>query len=266
MKARWILFTIVTLGAGLLFHGHVGADQKKTKEPEKKKTEPAKPIVVEGELINADLKDKVQQNSFSKSYTFRMEKDKSYQIDLYSRTFRPFLRLENSNGNAVATDFDQFGQGGPATIIHRASKTEDFQIVATTINPNAVGKFTVTVKELTGKEGAPIELKFEKGRGVFQGNLGQADPRYAGKIHKLFIVKMEQGKTYQIDHMSRDFDAYLYLQDPNGTVLAQDDDGGEGLNSRIIHRANKTGEFRIVATSLGGRSVGAFTFQVTEKK
>ncbi len=66
--------------------------------------------------------------------------------------------------------------------------------------------------------------------------------------------------------MSRNFDAYLYLQGPDGKVLAEDDDGGEGLNSRIIHRAAKTGEYRIVATSLNGQGTGQFTFTVQEKK
>jgi hypothetical protein len=265
-----ILRTLLILAPALACTLHAGllADDKKAKEPEKKKAEPAKPVVVEDQWINADLKDKQYINSYFKTYTFKMEKDKSYQIDLASaNAYRVVLRLENSAGNQVASDFDQSGRNQPATIIHRSSKTEDYQIIATCLNQNNLnGKFTLTVKELTGDEGKPIELKIDKGVGEYRGNLGRTDPRYNGKIHKLFLVKLEQGKTYQIDHISGAFDAYLYLQSPEGNVLAQDDDGGVGLNSRIVYQAAKTGEYRIVATSLGGQGVGQFSFQVTEKK
>jgi serine protease Do len=267
MKARCILTLALLALAGWVLQSNLAAGDKKEKEKEPdKKAEPAKPVVVSDALINADLKDKVNQQSYCKTFTFKMTKGKSYQIDLTSAAFRPFLRLENAAGNQIASDFDRFGNGQGATIVHRPTQTEDVEIVATSLNGNATGKFTITIRELTGKEGAPIELKLEKGTVTHNGSLAKADPRYNGKIHKLFIVKMEEGKTYQIDHMSRNFDAYLYLQGPDGKVLAEDDDGGEGLNSRIIHRAGKTGEYRIVATSLAGSQTGAFTFIVTEKK
>lgn len=81
---------------------------------------------------------------------------------------------------------------------------------------------------------------------------------------KIFQVKFEAGKTYQIDLESRAFDAYLRLEGPTGQTLAQDDDGGEGLNSRIIIQAPQTGIFRVFAQHLGG-GYGAFTLKVRER-
>ena len=264
MKRHWQIALLI-LGAGYLLHPGVLAAEKKAQEPEKKKVEPAKPIIVNDELINADLKDKVVMQSYCKTYTFRMEKGKSYQIELSSSAFRAYLRLENSSGGQIATDFDRFGNNQSAFIAHNAPKTEDYQIIATTLNGGATGKFTLTVKESTGDEGKPIALKIEKGQAAYNGMLARTDPRYNGqKLHKLFTVQWEEGKTYQIDHKSRVFDAYLYLIGPDGNILAQDDDGGEGLNSRIVHRAGKAGEYRIVATSLGGAGVGQFEFSIRQ--
>jgi hypothetical protein len=265
MKTYWTFVLVLVALAGLVLQSNLGAGDKKAKEPEKKKAAPVKPVVISDEWINADLKDKVYSNSFCKTYTYKMEKDKSYQIELSANNYRACLRLENSSGTQVGMDFDRFGNQA-ATIIHRAGKTEDYEIVATSLNPNLKAKFTLTVKELTGDEGKPIELKMEKGLGSYAGNLVRGDPRYSGKIHKLFLVKLQEGKTYQIDLKSGAFDAYLYLQDPDGKVLAEDDDSGGGLNSRIIHRAAKSGEYRIVATSLGGTSTGQFTLSVKENK
>ena len=264
LQRRYIIVAIAFVVA-LLTLGNLAGGEKKAKEPEKKK-EPAKPVVVDGELLNGDLKDKVQQNSLCKTYTFQMEKGKSYQIDLTSTAFRPYLRLLNADGNQVAVDFDQFGNQGPASIIHRSSKTEDYEIVCTTINPNTPGKFTLVVKEMTGDEGKPIELKLEKGTVQYKGMLAKGDPKYMGKFQRSSSSISKRARITRSITWRPQFDAYLYLIGPDGTVLAQDDDGGEGLNSRIIHAANKAGEYRIIATSLGGRSFGQFTFQVAERK
>ena len=256
MKMRFPLFVLTALAGGVLAQANLGANDKK-------KTEPAKPFVVNDQWINADLKDKVYTESHRKSIPFKMEKDKSYLVEVVSRN-RACVRLETADGAQLAADIA--GGNQAAAIVHYATKTEDYQIIVTALNPNINGKFTMTIKELTGDEGKPIGIKLDKGLGTYKGRLAKTDPRYNGKVHKLFVVEMEEGKTYQVDHMSKAFDAFLYLQGPDGAVLAEDDDGGVGLNSRIVHKAGKAGEYRIVATSLDGRSTGEFTFMVEEKK
>jgi hypothetical protein len=83
---------------------------------------------------------------------------------------------------------------------------------------------------------------------------------------KIFPVKFTANSTYTIDHRSNMFDAFLRLEDPSGQQVAVDDDGGRGfgggpLDARIVYRANQTGTYRIIATSLDGRT-GNFTLTV----
>ena len=121
----------------------------------------------------------------------------------------------------------------------------------------------ITADEVLEYLRKPIELKLAKGRGEFSGAIESSDAKYRGKkLSKCFAVKLERGRTYQFDHMSKAFDAFLYLEDPDGEVLAEDDDGGEGTNSRIVHRAAVSGTHRLVATSLNGSRTGAFSFAV----
>jgi len=264
MNRRFLMALAVAVMGGVLIGPDLGAGEKKDKEKEKPKIKAMDNIVINSELITADIKDKAITNSYCKTFTFKMEKDRSYQIEMTGVNLRPYLRLENSAGQQVGADFDRFGNQS-AVLVHRSLKAEDYTIIATTLNAGSTGKFTLTVKELTGDEGKPIELKLEKGVASYKGALTRTDPKYAGnKIHKLFTVKLQKDSTYQIDHISANMDCYLYLIGPDGNVLAQDDDGGDGLNSRISHKAGKTGEYRIVATSLGGSSVGAFTFSVRQ--
>src|SRR5712692_3827126 len=99
MKVRWSLALLLAAACGLLLQANFAAGEKKAKEPEKKK-EPAPDIVVNGEIINADLKDKITQGR-CKTYTFKMEKGKSYHIEVTSDAFPAYVRLENLDGNQI---------------------------------------------------------------------------------------------------------------------------------------------------------------------
>lgn len=76
---------------------------------------------------------------------------------------------------------------------------------------------------------------------------------------KIYNVKFEANSAYVIEHRSVMFDAYLQLEDPNGIIVAEDDDGGRNfglgpLDARITFRANVTGTYRVIATTFDGRT------------
>jgi hypothetical protein len=85
----------------------------------------------------------------------------------------------------------------------------------------------------------------------FDGKLSEDDPKVMDKPAKIHAVKMSPNKTYIIDMESREFDAYLRILDAGGKQLAYDDDGGEGLNSRLRFTPPREGDYQIVATSFG---------------
>ena len=72
------------------------------------------------------------------------------------------------------------------------------------------------------------------------------------------------GQQIALQLSSTAFDAYLYLFRPDGTVLAEDDDGAGGFNSRIPANAGlitlpTTGTYLIEATAFDATATGAFT-------
>ncbi|CAN5591793.1 hypothetical protein BH23BAC4_BH23BAC4_00640 [soil metagenome] len=73
-----------------------------------------------------------------------------------------------------------------------------------------------------------------------------------------FAFRVSSATTVQIDLQSDDFDAYLMLFSSNGTVLEEDDDGGEDFNSRIV-RSMAPGLYVIGANSLDEGETGAYT-------
>ncbi len=69
------------------------------------------------------------------------------------------------------------------------------------------------------------------------------------------------GDFATIELMSEDFDSYLFLVGPGLPEPLSDDDGGEGLNSRLAISFPADGVYRVVASSLGG-ATGTFTLRV----
>ena len=242
----------------------------------KKKDKATKDVVVEAELTNADVKDKVRMQSFCKTYTYKMTEGKTYQIDMKSKDIDSYLRLEDPQGTQVA--FDDDGGGFPdARIVYKAPKGGDYTVICTTFGGGSTGKFTLTIKDVGGApvgkdkkdappngNAAPIKMTLDKDKGAtYTGELAAGDALHAGKkLSKSFLFPMEAGKTYRIDLSSKAFDAYLYLEDPNGKIVDENDDNGESFDSRIIYKAEKAGTFRIIATSLSGTAMGKFTLTV----
>jgi hypothetical protein len=72
------------------------------------------------------------------------------------------------------------------------------------------------------------------------------------------------GQQVAISLSSAAFDSYLILIGPGGTVLAQDDDGGTGANSRIpaapgVFTLASAGVYTIAVTSYSAGATGAYT-------
>jgi serine protease Do len=62
---------------------------------------------------------------------------------------------------------------------------------------------------------------------------------------------------------STQIDSYLFLEDLNGNVLAQDDDSGGFPNARIIYTPSYSGYYNVVATSFKQGETGAYTIYIT---
>jgi hypothetical protein len=88
------------------------------------------------------------------------------------------------------------------------------------------------------------------------------DPVLKKGFHKVYPVKLAAGKHYQIDLVSKDFDAYLRLEDAKGKQLAEDDDSGGDVNARIAFKAPKTDAYRIVVTTFEAKQAGNFLLAV----
>jgi Ca2+-binding EF-hand superfamily protein len=119
------------------------------------------------------------------------------------------------------------------------------------------GDGIITADEVLRYLKLAVALKLSNGQATYHGTLEEADETYRGKkSFKVFTIKVEKGKTYQIDHISKAYQAFLYLEDADGNPLAEDSSSNIGGNSRIVVEADKDATLRVIATSLGGYKTG----------
>ena len=95
------------------------------------------------------------------------------------------------------------------------------------------------------------------------------DPAFGGARHKQFSVHLTAGSTYTIDLKTKDraFDPYLRFEGPDGRIIDENDDGiapTQSLDSRIVHKATKDGDYRVVVSTLEPEMFGAFHLTVQE--
>jgi hypothetical protein len=265
MKTHWF-WTVVLLATSWLVSGMV-AGPARAGDDKIKVGNAEKPVTIEGNLDDLDPKDKKTKGP-SKTYAFRLLKGKSYVLDLISEDFDAFLRVEDADGKELAWDDDSGGDLN-SRIKFDPPKDGNYKLIASSLDGKN-GKFQLkirpgeAVKEIipaakeVGNDGFTIKGKLTKDLPGDDGKFTKGAPRL------IQPVKMKSGKTYTIDLISDDFDAFLRLLDPAGKEVAFDDDSGGDLNSRIVYECKEDGVFRIIMTTLN-RQPGNFTLKVREE-
>lgn len=252
-----VAFCVAVVVLSLAMQRSAAAPQDKPAPEKKKAKEKTKPLIVNAQLTNKDPFDKVMRRSHCKIYSYKMAAGRAYRISLVSNRFDCYLRLEDSKGRQLAAN-DDGGAGLNSKIVFTPTKAGTYKVIATSLRGGATGAFTLTVAP-PGKRKQILNVKAK---------LTTDDPYDVvrqGSRHKLYKVKMVAGRTYIIDHMSRNFDCYLRLEDFRGNQITADDDGGVGLNSRIQFIPRFTDTYRIIATSLASNQQGPFQVTVTEQ-
>ena len=213
-----LLVALSVLCAGWLVQANTSAGETKPPREEKKKPKEGKEgkeLKVDGEITDNDAKDSKKTDCYCKTYTYKMVKGAKYEITMRSSDIDSYLRLENSKGDQVAED-DDSGKGDTgldAQIIYEANDTGDFKVIATTFAGGTTGKFSLTVKKIGGDEkekdkAKALNVALKDGKGSVTGKLAEGDGKFKNKgVQKTYEVKLEEGKEYQIDLASAEFDA-----------------------------------------------------------
>jgi hypothetical protein len=196
-------------------------------------------------------------------HTVKMEKGKLYQVRVEAEGWRPSVQLRRANFvNTSYLDENETFQG-----YVMPEDSRDFRIsILPQADDDIVGdllNYKLVVKHI------PLDDKPVRSE---KSELVASDPAYKEdggfqrfQHHRPFNVRLKARHIYVIDMVApegvRDFDPVVALEGPSGKVVAQDDDGGEGSNARIVYQSKRGGDYKIVAGALG-KGIGPFTISL----
>lgn len=257
-----------------------GGDKKSTdKKVDDKKKEPPAPsganFKKSGMLKADDPKDAKLKESPSQKFAVALAEGKTYRIDLTSKDFDAFLRLEGTDKKEVAFNDDVDKSTLDARIIYKAPKAGNYNVVVASFDRKP-GKFNLSVVELSDKDAAkaaasefaaaPIELTLKDGKTSYTGELTVKDAGLKKHFYKVFTVQLEKGIDYRIDLKNAGanpgFDLLLFLEDAHRVRIASDDDSGGDYNARLVFTPKESGTYRLVATTTPIGQTGRFTLEV----
>ena len=232
-------------------------------------------LLAESHLNVADGTD-MQTRGYCKIFSVTLVANRTYVIDLVSKEFNAFLRLDDPPGQTVAFN-DDGGAGTNARIRFTTNGTGIYRVFAIA-RGEGTGRFSLTIRDAANEpqmkepEGpdiakVPKEIQASLKDGVFRvdshlDNMDGVDLKR--KTHcKIYVIPLAADRSVQIDLVSRDFDSYLRLIDPAGLQVASNDDGGEGLNARIVYTPKKSGNYRVYVQPCAG-GIGRFELTIRE--
>jgi len=220
---------------------------------------------IEGEITANDPRDR-SRNQPSKAYPMDLAAGRAYQIDLTSKDFDTFLRVEDANGREVAYD-DDGGEGLNSRLVFTPTRTGQYRLIATSYQ-GGTGRFLFVVVAKGGGQGAAVAANPANANPInYDGALTLNDPQDAVRHHpcRVYNLNLDANSGYQIDLRSSEFDSYLRVEDADGKELAHDDDSGGYPNARLQFSPPRTGQYRVIVTSYSG-GAGRYQLSLTPKR
>ncbi|MFN3814896.1 PPC domain-containing protein [Brevundimonas sp.] len=200
-------------------------------------------------------------------YVFRARAGERVQVRLNAEDFDPIVYVGRGAGGA----FEELGRnddGGDGTLnsrlIFTAPETGDYVIRAAALSASGEGSYVLSLGDAPE---APALRRLAIGDSI-ESELGEdAAEDDSGRLYEGYAFRARAGQRVVFAMVSDDFDTYLELGRTGAggfESIASDDDGGEGLNSRLLHTFAEAAQYELRARSFGGSSGGAYGLSVTE--
>ena len=186
-------------------------------------------------------------------YTLTLTEERVITIRAESEAFDTFLALHNTSDPATADlltllGSDDDGGGGLNSSLTWPLRAGTY-LIAVSAAFFGSGPFTLQVSETAVLTAAIGEVA--SGTFVIDGATGS----------DFYAIDIASTTTVVIDLTGQEIDAFLGLFRHDGALIGLDDDGGDGLNSRLTVTLY-AGTYTIVAGTIGG--LGAYELLVTE--
>lgn len=179
-------------------------------------------------------------------------------IRLESDDYDSYLYFWGPGLAETLTD-DDGGAGLDSQLTVTFAETGTYWVGAAALSSGSTGAYTLTLTEPVDLATLPTGERLLWTNTDAFGVLTESDPIAEGRPVQAWALEGRAGQRVTIDLMSDDFDSYLQVIGPG--LHQTNDDGGEGLHSRLEITFPQDGTYRVVASSLGG-DPGSYSLRV----
>lgn len=207
-------------------------------------------------------------------YRYAGRAGEQISITMRSEEFDTYLSLRLEDGTIIEEDDDNAG-GTDARIITELPDDGVYLVYANALFETGTGAYTLaletgtdlgsTVRGILSHDSAAHYPTLELGQGV-GGALTTATPLLAeqGTPYQAWRFSATGGEAIDFAMRSEYFDAYLRVGGVgDAEILAENDDGGEGMNSLLTFDVPEDGDYVVVASSFRGGAEGPFTLEMS---
>jgi len=215
--------------------------------------EPAR-RVEEGELAEGD--ERLRSGELVDEFRFEATAGQQLRLVLASDDFDTYLILVDPRGGHVESDDDANGDSSIGT---RLTTPGTHRVLVTSYEPAETGAYTLSI-DLGEVRSAELErLPVGESR---QGRLEAGDDEVDGAFLDRYAFRAEAGTAVEIVLSASDFDTYLWLAMPDGSVLENDDDWDDLGRSRLQLTLGLTGGYELGVTSYDPGASGGYVIEV----
>jgi FG-GAP-like repeat/Bacterial pre-peptidase C-terminal domain/Cadherin domain len=198
---------------------------------------------------------------------------RSYQFDLEASATGqgtlpdPFLRLEDSAGHQISSDFDA-GTGNNARITFAPSASGTYYLAANASFSSDLGTYKLSAADL-GPGGDDYAATTATTGVVSVGGSITGNIESTGD-EDWFRVTLTAGRSYQFDLEASATgqgtlpDPFLRLEDSAGHQISSDFDAGTGNNARITFAPSASGTYYLAANASFSSDLGTYKLSATD--
>jgi thiol-disulfide isomerase/thioredoxin len=140
-------------------------------------------------LTADDEKDTKMKSSHRKVYAIKLSEGKAYRIDLNSKDFDTFLRLEDAKGKEVAFNDDVAQNNLNSRILYLAANSGEYRIIVTTFDAGKTGAFKLDVMPASDAE--TIEARLDARLSGFAEATAADQKKLVAEVTKDLVQKGE---------------------------------------------------------------------------
>jgi hypothetical protein len=205
-----------------------------------------------GELTDSDSTGD-EQHRYD-DHTLQLEAGSRYRISVDSSAFDPVARLFRQGSTTAVAENDD-GDGLNSRINFTPTESGAYTLRVLAFSGDGRGAYTAGVTTLPPLPPAQPVPWSKRGR------IENSDPTTGADSphYDEYTLRLEAGRRYILKVESSAFDpvARLYASGEDN-VLAENDDGGDGLNSRISFVPETTGNYTLRVVPLANDGTGAY--------